>query len=222
MATVTVTGVTADTTFTASYSGASATCTVDVQSYIINDDASVDNRSTLFASSVALRNSGTATVLYNSTTPCYQLKNTKGSAEAFIEILPLQGIYNRSFRVTTRSKVTTSSVAPICLYYYLDSNNWGGVKDESTNMWYGKKVNGTYSEQSYTKTNNKANTCTDIFTFDATNNTLTVERYVNNSKVADMTWNIAHTLTSSVKWGTTLTWDNNVIRELYSITAEYI
>ena len=211
-----------ETTFTASYSNATATCIVTVVNSIFSDDATTDNRSTLFDSSVALRNSSTATVLYDSTTPCYQMKHTKSSSESFIEYLPLQGIYNQSFKVTTVSKVTTSSVASIALYYYLDTNNWGGVKDESTNMWYAKKVNGTYSEQSYTKTNQKTSTQTNIFTFDATNNTLTVERYVNGTKSAEITWTIAHTLTSSVKWGTALAWDNNVIRELYSITAEYI
>lgn len=229
VATYTITGISGTHTYTAIFDGtgtdyesATGTITVTPLSYLINDDASVDNSSTLFASSIALRNSGTATATYVSGTPCYQLKNTKSSSESFIEYPALQGIYNQSFKVTTVSKCTTTSVAPICLYYYLDSNNWGGVKDEGQNMWYGKKVSGSYTEQSYTKTNNKTAIATDIFTFDATNNTLTVERYVNDTKTADLTWTIAHTLTSSVKWGTTLAWDNNVIRELYSIQAEYI
>ena len=209
------------TTLTASIGGATDTATITVASYIINDDASVDNSSTLFGEHISLRNSGTATATYNNN-GYYVLTNTKSSAECFVEFPQLQGIYNESFKVTTRSQGTTSSVCPIALYYYLDSNNWGGVKDDVVYLWTSAKTNGVFSENSTATGNSKNVEVVSEFIFDVDENTLTVNDYVNSVLKGTKSMTVPVTLTSSVKWGTSTTWDRNTSRNLYEIKAEYL
>ena len=65
IASVTVSNISAETTFTCSYQSVTDTCTVTVQTYIFYDDASVDHSSTLFGEHISLRNSGTGSATYN-------------------------------------------------------------------------------------------------------------------------------------------------------------
>ena len=221
IASVTVSNISTATTFTASYSNVSDTCTVTVQTYLIYDDASVDNSSTLFGSYISLRNSGTNSVTYDSSTPCYVLKNTRSSSESFRPYSALEG-YTGSFKMTVRSKCTSSSACPISLYYYLDSNNWGGVKDEHINIWVSSKTNGSFKESNKGGTNHLSSELTDEFIYDSTSNTLTINRYYNGAIEHTQVMNIPVTLNSNVKWGTTLSWDNNATCEIYEIIAEPI
>ena len=187
--------------------------------YIIYDDASVDNSSTLFGSSISLRNNGTNLVSYDSSTPCYILKNTRNTSESLRPYTALEG-YTGSFKMTVRSKCTSSSACPIGLYYYIDTNNWGGVKDEHTNIWVSSKTNGSFTESNNGGTNHLTSELTDEFIYDSVNNTLTINRYYNGSLEHTQVMNVPVTLNSNVKWGTTLSWDNNATCELYEIIAE--
>jgi len=190
--------------------------------YLIYDNASTDNSSTLFDSSISLRNSGTNSVTYNSSTPCYVLKNTRGSSESLRPYTALNG-YTGSFKMTVRSKAPDSnSPCPISLYYYLDNNNWGGVKDEHSNIWISSKTNGSFTESNKGGTNHLSSELTDEFIYDSTSNTLTVNRYYNSSLEHTQVMNIPVTLNSNVKWGTTTSWNNNAICEIYEIIAEPI
>ena len=189
--------------------------------YLIYDDASVDNSSTLFGSYISLRNSGTNSVTYNSSTPCYVLKNTRGNSESFRPYSALNG-YTNSFKLTVRSKNTTYATCPIALYYYIDDNNWGGVKDESTNIWVSSKTNGRFTESNKGGTDHRYDEMTHEFIYDSVNNTLTINRYYNGVIENTQVMNIPIVITSSVKWGTSITWDNNTIREIYEIIAEPI
>ena len=227
VATVTVTGVTSNTTFIASYSNVSDTCTVTPPSYIINDDASTNNASTLFSSSIALRNSGTSTITWNSGSPSYyQAKVTKsGGSDSFVEFIPLRGIYNQSFKVTLKCKLpSTSGVSYVGLYYYIDSNNWGGVKGLQDAQWVSTKTSGTFTENEYrTGQSNNTNYFTHEITYNATANTLTIDTYNDsNTLIQSKTLNIPITLTSSVKWGNAAAWSNNDKCNIYLIKAEYI
>ena len=220
VASVVVTGLNSTTTFTCSHSNVSDICTVIVQEiYIINDDASTDNTSTLFASSIPLRNSGTGSVAYNSG-HYYVITNTKSSAEAFIELKALQGIYNRSFKVTTRTKNASTYKCPIALYYYVDSDNWGGVKDEQVYLWTSTKTNGVFTENSTNLSTSDTAEIISEFIFDANNNTLTVNQYVGTTLKGTKSMTIPVTLNGNVKWGTTTTWGRNTKRNLYEIKAE--
>ena len=189
--------------------------------YLIYDDASVDNSSTLFGSSISLRNNGTNSVSYDSSTPCYVITNTKSSSESFRPYLALNG-YTTSFKLTVRSKNTTSSLCPIALYYYIDDNNWGGVKDEGTNLWVSSKTNGRFTESNKGGNDHRYSEMTHEFTYDSANHTLTISRYYEGSLEHTQVMNIPITITSSVKWGTTTTWDNNTTRGIYEIIAEPI
>ena len=221
IATFNLTGLSATATWTCSYSNVSDTCNVIVMNYLIYDDASTDNSSTLFGSSISLRNSGTNSVSYTSSTPCYVLKNTRSSSESLRPYTALDG-YTGSFKLTVRSKCTSSSACPISLYYYLDSNNWGGVKDEHANIWVSSKTNGSFTESNKGGTNHLSSELTDEFIYDSTSNTLTINRYYDGAIEHTQVMNIPVTLTSSVKWGTTLSWDNNATCEVYEIIAEPI
>ena len=189
--------------------------------YLIYDDASVDNSSTLFGSSISLRNNGTNSVTYDSSTPCYVLKNTRGSSESFRPYPALNG-YTNSFKLTVRSKNTTYATCPIALYYYIDDNNWGGLKDESTNIWVSSKTNGRFTESNKGGTDHRYDEMTHEFIYDSVNNTLTINRYYNGVIENTQVMNIPIVITSSVKWGTSITWDNNTTREIYEIIAEPI
>ena len=225
VATVTV-SVSAETTFTASYSNVSATCTVIVSSVIFSDDATVNNRDTLFgASSISLRNSGTSTATWNSASPSYyQIKVTRSSSESFIEYLPMRGITD-SFKLTLKYKLpSTSSVCNVGLYYYLDSNNWGGVKGLNDAQWISTKTSGTFAEQEYrTGQSVSTNYFTHEIVYDKTANTLTISTYnSSNTLIQSKTLNVPITLTSSVKWGTGSTWSNGDKNNIYLLKAEYI
>jgi len=224
VATATV-NFTSSGTLTASYSNVSDTATVTVTvgpSYIINDDATTDNRSTLFGSSISLRNSGTASVDYNSSTPCYVIKNTTANAEAFLPYPALEGITS-SFKMTTESQSNGTNVCGIALYYYIDSNNWGGVKEEGQGMWISTKTNGTFTENNkYNNTTYKNLNIKNEFIYDANAGTLTINRYDKDDPSTifkTYTMNIPVTITGSVKWGTSTTWSTTQ-RNLYSIKVE--
>lgn len=212
------------TTLTASIGGVSDTATITVASYIINDDATADNRSTLFGSSISLRNSGTASVDYDSSTPCYVIKNTKANAEAFLPFSALEGITS-SFKMTTESQSTGSNVCGIALYYYIDNNNWGGVKEEGQGMWISTKTNGTFTETNkYNNSTYKNLRIKNEFIYDANAGTLTINRYDKDNPSTifkTFTMNIPVTITNSVKWGTSTTWSTTQ-RNLYEIKAEYL
>ena len=187
---------------------------------IFDEDGSVDHSSTLFGEHISLRNSGTGTVTYNNN-GYYVLTNTKASAECFIEFPLLQGIYDKSFKVTARSQGTTTYRCPIALYYYLDDNNWGGVKDEIAYLWTSAKTNGVFTENSITTGNSDNVEVVNEFIFDVDENTLTVNDYVGGVLKGTKSMTVPVTLTSSVKWGTTTTWTSNTSRNLYEIKAEY-
>lgn len=221
--------ITAVVTETSTYSTSTSTAvTVTVSAastYIINDDASTDNSSTLFGSSISLRNSGTSTVTYTTGSPnYYEIKCTRSSSDSFIPYKPLEGITS-SFKLTMKCKLSSiSGVAYTGLYYYIDSNNWGGVKTLQDAQWISDKTNGTFTEHEYTTGQSRS---TNYFTveciFNSTANTLTINTYnQNDTLIQTKTMNIPITLTSAVKWGDDVCWSNGDKHGIYEIKAEYI
>lgn len=84
IASVTVTNISAETTFTASYSGATATCTVTVQSYLFYDDCSSSSGLSNYGSLVSLESSGTnAGLTYDSTENAYALTSLSSGLKVF-------------------------------------------------------------------------------------------------------------------------------------------
>ena len=193
---------------------------------IFEDDATTNNRDTLFgASSISLRNSGTSTATWNSASPSYyQIQVTRSSSASFLEFLPLQGVTD-SFKLTMEYKLpSTSSVSYVGLYYYIDDNNWGGVKGLNDAQWVSSKTNGTFTEQEYrTGQSNTTNYYTHEIVYDKTENTLSISTYDSSDNlIQSKTLNIPITLTSSVKWGNAAAWSNGDRNNIYYLKAEYL
>ena len=225
VATATI-SVTTTSTITATYGTATDTCTITVgPSYIINDDCSSNHISDLFDSSIPLRNNGSSNATFTSGTPSYYLINvTTNSSDSFLPYKALEGITS-SFRLTIQSSLNnTSNIGGIGLYYYLDSNNWGGVKDQYVEQWISAKTNGTFTENSYSSGLSRNTEITKkIIEFNATANTITISSYKSDDTlILSKTMNIPVTITSSVKWGTGVTWSTSDKHRLYNIKAEYI
>ena len=108
MATVTVTGVTAQTTFTASYSGAIATCTVNVQSYLFYDDCSTNNTSQ-YTTLLQVNNTSTnASLTFDSTEQAYTFLGTGGDYFVGRVIPDIRGQDNLRIRCKVKFKNTNS------------------------------------------------------------------------------------------------------------------
>ena len=75
VAEVTVTGVSAETTFTATYSNATATCTVTVPSYLFYDECNSSTGLTNYGTPILLEGGSSATMEYNSTNNAYKVSN---------------------------------------------------------------------------------------------------------------------------------------------------
>ena len=107
MATVTV-SVSAETTFTASYSNVSDTCTVTSSSYIV-DISGMTDQSNEFGSILNFRSngsSGSGSMSYDSTNHYYVFASTGTGQERFISLPALTGYNN--FKMTFEAQVVTT------------------------------------------------------------------------------------------------------------------
>ena len=102
IASVTVSNVSTATTFTASYSNVSDTCTVTVQTYLFYDACDSSSGLSNYGSSVLVRGTNaSATIGYDSTENAYKISGT-GNYFAGIPITPLKDLDN--FKVTAEMK----------------------------------------------------------------------------------------------------------------------
>ena len=175
---------------------------------------------TNYANSIPLRNNGACSLSFDSTNQNYILTNTVNASDSFMEIIPLQGV-TTNFKFTMTSKSASGESGS--LYYYIDDNNWGGLKiDMSTNLWVSNKVNGVFRETKYTTSNPVGSLHTCEYTVDTTNNIMQIDFY-NESKVLVASKTLAlPTLPSTVKWGMTMTWLLNNSQEIYEIKVEQL
>jgi hypothetical protein len=95
VATVTVSNISGDTSFTASYSNVSDTCTVTVgPSYLFYDACDSASGLSNYSSSINIyKNSGTGTISYNSTQNSYYITGNNGYA-IIIPIIPMENLDN--------------------------------------------------------------------------------------------------------------------------------
>lgn len=130
-----------------------------------------------------------------------------------------------SFKLTLKYKLpSTSGISYVGLYYYIDSNNWGGVKGLNDAQWVSAKTNGTFTENEY-RTGQRLNTnyFTHEIVYDKTANTLSISTYDSSDNlIQSKTLNVPITLTSSVKWGNSAAWSNGDKNNIYLLKAEYI
>lgn len=102
MATVTV-SVSAETTFTASYSNVSDTCTVTVPTYLFYDACDTDNTN-LYDTTTNYSNS---TLTFDSSNSCYRMQRTSGSGMASLWIKNLT--VTDKVKITVDMKLATNS-----------------------------------------------------------------------------------------------------------------
>ena len=193
--------------------------------FIFNDTAEEDNSSTIFGNAIGLRNTGTASTTYVTGTPSYYLlTNTKNNAEAFIPYSELEGIYDKSFILTIKSSAVIEmyDVCLIGLYYYIDSNNWGGVKGDNHEQWSSDNTNGTFTETNKTGVQTvSSKTILTEFIYNAWTNTLSIHCFEEDgTPIISNTMDIPITLTSGVKWGTSTTWKNGNQHKVYELEAK--
>lgn len=105
MATVTVTGITTDTTFTASYSNVSANCTVTVPTYLFYDDCSSASGISQYGNSILL-GGGTSTNNLTFSTDHYIMSGTNAHFSGFA-IPNCTGVDNVKVRI--KFKLTQTS-----------------------------------------------------------------------------------------------------------------
>ena len=123
VAEVTVT-VSAETIFTATYSNATATCTVTVPSYLFYDECNSSSGLTNYGSAVGLEGSTSATLSYNSTENAYSLIST-GSGIKVFPITALNGL--NSFKLTADMKFPNTSSMGGGLSCIIASTNTGAT-----------------------------------------------------------------------------------------------
>ena len=149
VATFNLTGLTTGGTWTCSYSNVTDTCTITVMNYLLYDDASVNNSSTLFGTSYALRNSGTNTTGWSSNGYYTVKTHTSGQRESMRELLPLTGVatdFCLEYDSYAEQDGGTSG-----LVIYNSSTAWAKLTDNvnsTKQMWYAYN-NGSFHETLY-------------------------------------------------------------------------
>ena len=217
IATVTVTGVNATTTFTCSYSNVNDTCTVYTTTYYINDDASVDNSSTLFGDSIALRNSGTNTTGWNSN-GYYTIKTqSSGTKESFRVLESLTGLTGDFCIEWDGYAEQTEGTDGIVIYNA--SNSWLKITDNIYNKewWYGYH-DGSFHE---TKFYGNINTSQKWVHYKVTiqGSTMSVEATYDGNTVATDSRTIHFTRGSTTKYGFNSEWATNKTTRYKNIVA---
>ena len=216
VASVTVT-VSTETTFTCSYSNVSDTCTVTVQSYLINDDASADNSSTLFGESISLRNSGSNTTGYSSS-GYYTIKTqTSSSKESFRVLSPLTGLTG-NFCIEWDGYAQDSEGTD-GIVIYNTSTAWMKITDNIYNKewWYGYNDGSFHEVKFYGNTNTSQKWVHYKVTIQGS--TMSVEATYNGSTVVTHSETIHFTRSSSTKYGFNSEWASNKTTRYKNIVA---
>ena len=185
--------------------------------YLINDDATTDNSSTLFGDSISLRNNGANTVSWNSN-EYYQLTNTSSQKESMRVLAPLTGVTD-DFVVEYDSYVTQNGGSS-GLVIYNSSTSWEKLTDDSDSnkkYWYGYN-DGSFHESAYfgsIVTNQKW--VHYKYTMEGTS--FTMEVTYEDDTVVTHTETIHLTRESSTKYGLDSEWQQNTTTRYKNIQA---
>ena len=196
--TVTVTGVTAETTFTASYSNVSDSCTVTVSSVIYSDDCTTD-KSSNYSGGITFRNSSNLISLsYDSTNQRYTLTENHATAHN-LHIIPLDNYVN--IKIEYDFQFGNSNTG---YYYglimYKDSNDNITFNLSTNEFFKGQTVNGSYTE---TKTKSVSSMTGKWLHYEITiqSKVMTVKLYKDDSLYHTETWNISDTIWDNAHYG---------------------
>ena len=119
IASVTVSDISADTTFTASYSNVSAVCTVTVPSYLIYDDCSSASGLSNYGDNVKFERNPSTTLTFNTDEYVFA-----GSTCCFggREILAMHGVNNAKLRIKFKLNTTSSGAYNQFCIFCTDQN----------------------------------------------------------------------------------------------------
>lgn len=217
MASVTVSNISSETTFTATYSNVSDTCTVTVSQFIFYDDASVDNSSTLFGNSYALR-SGSNTTGWNSNGYYTVKTQSSGTKESVRIIAPLTGVADDF--ILEWDAYCEGSDGSSGLVIYNSSTAWEKLSDNCNSMkevWYGYN-NGSYHETKYYSTIVDNGQWTH-YKFTMQGNQFSILITLNGETVWEHTETIHFTRSSSTQYGFNSEWQANRVMRYKNIVA---
>ena len=217
IAQVTVTNITGTVSFTCSYSNVSAQCTVTTITYLINDDASVDNSSTLFGSSIALRGNGANTTSWDGS-GYYRITNTSSQKESMRVLAPLDGVTD-DFVIEYDSYVEQVGGSSGFVIYN-SSTAWEKLTDDSDSQkkyWYG------YNDGSFHETSFYGNATTYQkwvhYKFTVQGTTFKMEVTYNDSNVVTRTETIHFNRSSSTQYGLDCEWQSNTKTRYKNLVA---
>ena len=184
---------------------------------MINDDASADNSSTLFGSSIALRNSGSNTTAWNSSG--YYTITTVGSEKESMRVLaPLDGVTD-DFCIEYDSYVQSTNGSSGFVVYN-SSISWEKLTDDADSQkkyWYGYN-NGSFHETAF-----YGNTVTNQkwvhYKYTVVGNVFTMEVTYNGDTVVTHTETMHLTRSSSTKYGIDSEWSSNRTTRYKNIQA---
>ena len=209
--------VSATTTFTASYSNVSDTATVTAVTYLMNETASTDNSSNVFGDSIALRNSGSNSIAWNSG-GYYLLTNTGSQKESMRVLKQLNGV-SSDFILEYDSYVEGTNGSSGFVIYN-SSTSWEKLTDDADSnkkYWYGYN-NGSFHESAfYGSQTNYQKWVHYKYTLQGT--TFSMEVTYNGSTVVSHSETIHLTRGSSTKYGLDSEWQSNTKTRYKNIVA---
>ena len=186
---------------------------------IYEDDCSVDNTSD-YGSSIALRNSGTSTLAYNSD-GYYTITNTKSQAESFIPITELTGL-TTDFTLEYDSYVQQVGGSS-GLVIYNSSNAWIKLTDDADSqkrLWYGYN-DGSFHETAFYSSKTTYQKWVH-YKYTVQDGVFTMKVTYNDTQIAFYTASIGFTMDSSTKIGLDSEWSSNTVTRYKNIVVKTI
>lgn len=213
VATVTVNNISADTTFTATYSNVSDSCTVivPVSPYLFYDECNSASGLSNYANPVTVRRSGNCTLAYDSN-GYYTTKITGTTAfQVLHPIISLDGKNIHKLTVELYPETGTNNGAGLCIFN--DTNNFFSLYTNYQNRIYEtSRLNGN-------EIDTNRGSCSVMnkwqkYEFILENGTVTLNVYdLSDNRVFTTTTNLRITIGSSTKIGIAQTWQaDNVVR----------
>lgn len=220
IASVTVSNISSETTFTATYQNVTAVCTVSVLNYLINDDATSDNSSSLFGSSVPLRNSGSNTVSWDNGN-YYLVTNSSSQKESMRVLSPLTGVTDDFvFEYDSYVEQVGGSSGFVI---YNSSTAWEKLTDDadsSKKYWYGYN-NGSFHETAFYGNQTTYQKWVHYkYTIQGT--TFTMEVTYNGDTIVTRTETIHFNRNSTTQYGLDSEWNSNTKTRYKNLQAYLI
>lgn len=125
-----------------------AECSLVSKTYSIEDCVDVitgeTDQTSKFGSSISLRNSGTASLDYQSSGKYYKNTCTKSSSESFLPITSATGLDD--FIIEYDGYFASSKLGILGVTVYSDSNNWARSSNTKSTYTESSMTNGTFAE----------------------------------------------------------------------------